>query len=1022
MAPFVPVTMRAPSSSLEATAAELDAVEEKRRAQQEVHDAAEADAPKAAGSSAASVSSAGVGSVPIAVHPLPIYGARTDDPITAALTAPSNPSARYYNVLRALVAAVRTQLLPLNEAPLFALPAKADMGPAFPQAVRDEDPEYFFRQQLRDAAEAGKNSEYSRGMRRAWAVAPSKSEELFYAFDRKPLPMPGAAGKQAAARLRAAEASMQGGGGKDGDGGGGGGNGGGSGRTAVVVGADREARAAELAAMPAPPAAPIHTHRDAREAQVHGVVGVEDAPLPPPQPLRRAAVGSGAAAAAVYAGRRRASPAPAIDVAPPGEGDDEDSRRRVMRSHGFRDASAHAILGRQGRNSGVVSVAAAAGNASIGTGGGGTSGPPLAPDVMSDTLRWAQQQRVAAERRRARCEHVLALLAKELAAEAARQKRLRLAASRFAVSEARFRGDPTWASYQMPENAKKGRAAARDADVMSGLDPRELRKSTRFRADEEKGGLGGAKGGGGKGGGGGATRYLATDLAQERFEIARERAESCDALMRILEDYRLVPLTVASQYLDETLRDVDDLYAELVGARAQHAAGGQLSDAEVRAHVDALRSGVELAVDEELAREDEALAGGDGPDGASTVVGGAVGGAAGGAAGARGAAAARLRRARRAKAPVLPSAFYREAGGAVPLTKHEDPLEVTKFGAARPGGLSGFNMRPYLGRKAVRDEATLHLPELYEGFDDPAAREAARTVVAAAGAGVGELYDGIRAQRREDARDQQRRRQRAGVAGGGADEFEARSPYAAPVLAAGAIPDAPPLEHVSAILNSPTHPPTFVSPPRPSCRKFPPPLQVEWLEARASELSRDPTRQNFAKVVGGQATAAVVAAAAAAAAAAGGGAPGVGAGAAAAAADAESLAIGGSTNLFSRVGRLRAGERARAEERAAQAAKRAAEQPTVRLESDGVPKEFQELAADLSSWREHSRPIWQQQIMKSYDTSNMRESTGLMLGIIQRTAKEPPSGRFSHLLGRYYSSDDLRKQLADSLKMKAGAK
>jgi hypothetical protein len=72
---------------------------------------------------------------------------------------------------------------------------------------------------------------------------------------------------------------------------------------------------------------------------------------------------------------------------------------------------------------------------------------------------------------------------------------------------------------------------------------------------------------------------------------------------------------------------------------------------------------------------------------------------------------------------------------------------------------------------------------------------------------------------------------------------------------------------------------------------------------------------------------------------------------------------------------------------------------------------MQRLEAELVEWKQASRPAWQQQVMKSYDLSNLRESTGLMLGIVQRTAKEPPSGRFSHLVGRYQSADDLREQM-----------
>jgi hypothetical protein len=64
----------------------------------------------------------------------------------------------------------------------------------------------------------------------------------------------------------------------------------------------------------------------------------------------------------------------------------------------------------------------------LGVGGGGhcpQSAPTAAEDGATATLRWAAQQRLAAEHRAARCEHVLELLSAEIEAEAEREGRLR---------------------------------------------------------------------------------------------------------------------------------------------------------------------------------------------------------------------------------------------------------------------------------------------------------------------------------------------------------------------------------------------------------------------------------------------------------------------------------------------------------------------------------------------------------------------------------------------------------------------
>ena len=48
-------------------------------------------------------------------------------------------------------------------------------------------------------------------------------------------------------------------------------------------------------------------------------------------------------------------------------------------------------------------------------------------------------------------------------------------------------------------------------------------------------------------------------------------------------------------------------------------------------------------------------------------------------------------------------------------------------------------------------------------------------------------------------------------------------------------------------------------------------------------------------------------------------------------------------------------------------------------------------------------------ILKRVPLDALRESADLKLGIVKRMAKEPPS-RYSHLIGRYLRTDDLRAQ------------
>jgi hypothetical protein len=128
--------------------------------------------------------------------------------------------------------------------------------------------------------------------------------------------------------------------------------------------------------------------------------------------------------------------------------------------------AATVILGQQGRSraDAGTTVAEATGNVAPGRAGGvkGKIGvaaalrDALPADAATDALRWAAQQRILLEARRARAEHAISLLSREVGREAKRQMRLRAAAAKFATSEARARGED-WTIYAAG-------AAALDAD------------------------------------------------------------------------------------------------------------------------------------------------------------------------------------------------------------------------------------------------------------------------------------------------------------------------------------------------------------------------------------------------------------------------------------------------------------------------------------------------------------------------------------------------------------------------------
>lgn len=421
------------------------------------------------------------------VGPAQISRVLSADKITSALTAPSGPSENYFNVLRALVAAVRTQLLKLQTGAggnnVFATPPQAALGDAFPANVVNEDPDYFWLLKHQQQEQAYKSSDLIKGLGKAYGAV---GDKLVYAFDRKPLAKP-----------------------------------------ALVSGGKAGAPGRN------------HHHR-----QPHGTrTAATTLHALPTSGIGDASIGS----------------VPSGLVFPGPE---------AVRQPEFRAQSSHAILAEQGRDH-LAIVSQAAGNVAIGV--AGTSGPPLAADTFSDTLRWAEQQRVANEQRRARCEHVLDLLSREMHAEAERQKALRGAAAKYAAAHARATGGD-WHSYitgfedsNQNDGAKPKKGGGTSASAVSelasksGLDPKQRTKSLRFTAAATGGTLSSAVGKGS-----GAAKFTAADLAHARYEAARERAESSDALMRILEDYRLVPVSIAAAYLGQTLEEVRVEYCACV--------------------------------------------------------------------------------------------------------------------------------------------------------------------------------------------------------------------------------------------------------------------------------------------------------------------------------------------------------------------------------------------------------------------------------------------------------------------------
>jgi hypothetical protein len=231
------------------------------------------------------------------------------------------------------------------------------------------------------------------------------------------------------------------------------------------------------------------------------------------------------------------------------------------------------------------------------------SSATAAMDASADVLRWAEAQRATAEQRRARCEHVLNLLSGELDAEAGREGVLRNAAARLALASAAREGthgggrtgsDHTGASgheWVVPGTAAASAMASRMHAVRAlGILASSAERQTAAKAKLRPSRLYGrrllARGHASVGAAGRARSgaYSMRDFALARFRIARERCNAADALMRVLEEYRLVPVTASAAYLQATLDECEDTYAGLVAAEeADVEAGVLLADTAAEA-------------------------------------------------------------------------------------------------------------------------------------------------------------------------------------------------------------------------------------------------------------------------------------------------------------------------------------------------------------------------------------------------------------------------------------------------------
>lgn len=461
---------------------------------------------------------------------------------------------------------------------------------------------------------------------------------------------------------------------------------------------------------------------------------------------------------------------------------------------------------------------------------------------------------------------------------------------------------------------------------------------------------------------------------------------------------------------------VDQMYAELVGARARQA-GHSVTDEQVKADMHAVK---QMAEDELYGDEDEDAdgdAGGSVPDAAARRSG------------------RRLGRPgyRRPPGVVLPTAVYVTAGGAAPLSStnaalHEDLAEVKRYGPHNPnnnkyfpdvsvpvrraspiaaknssgnrqaaagggdgGGLSTFNLRPYTAREAVREAAVQPLAGLDDGYRDLAATAKSKVTASLGGTGGrlgAEDANNPYAARLSRAAKQQNaarktggiRRQLKSLRSKSKSSASLTNTADAPAVGAGDGDDDAgafegydidaALQRASDGLASAASRPVLgmydAADQQAGVGAMPPRPMPEWQRKYIADRRSREQRKAAPPGTGW------ISAAASGAAESGEGCGGGG---------------GGTTAM----------------EQAIAAA-------------GGAPPAYVQLDKDLHAFQLGSRPMWQAAMMLDFETGNIRESTGQMFGMVQRTAKEPPDGRYSHLLGRYMKADEVRRQIADARK------
>lgn len=939
-----------------------------------------------------------------------LYDTSTKDPISEVLTAPSNAGKSYYSVLRSMIAAIRKQLIE-NSAPkggmdYFTALDEELIGPAFPMSVKMEDPVYFVELEKRQKEAQYKQSEWHAGIEKAYAAPPDK---LVYVFDRRPIP-PKVSAEPKKNRTPA-----------------------GKGHAAVSARRSHALPHARDVVRREPPEAGLHPAVVMREEQERGKL-VTAAELAGTSITRTvAAAGAGARNKDSADGLNFISKLREECVA------EATSRGEKVTPSGFEHAT----------------------------------GPGASTDTYATMLRWSEQQRLMMERRNNRVEHILSLLAREMHEEAGRQTRLRFLASKYAVNEARARG-LDWSAYSMGIDDGSIEAAAVEAEkkkkeALAVITEGESERPTaslqpeRFSSIKTTHTLSANA----------STMrqsYTRVDLEADRFKVLRERFEAADSIMRILEQYRLIPATVSADYLRSTTEEVEAAIADQL--KAQEAVRQAMQEAKEARRLlkekELRRMGKYVPKKKPLPpdsdEEKEALEddpgslddAGDGISGKDTTKGTNGGSNADGddASATSSTTTAlvathpddeeekelppevKLRMLLTKTKPVPlqvpgskpenvnpPSSFFVREGGATPYFER-DEVEEAEYSPSKPGnmGLSSYNIRPAQAREAVRQAIKQDFPQLYDGYQMLSRRKGLVSgTTSGPGASGGSMLGG-------------------GVLGGdGATGLGAPLPSPDGVadgkLDAASRPDSPlpgngngdeagGVEPGAATAN-PTSAGENTDTESPTRRVVPPPFVLSKVRRRLgyvpkklappeSEDSVDEVEQLMLQEGG--------------------------------VSDSDS-----DMEIFMREARRKREQRKKDREEAikkrnevpdwikamrpsTEEVQRRREVVEKRREKEHADKQkqlefkvmaggvdstnFAEVENELTKFHIGGRPVWQEHVLREYELSNLRESTDMQLNIVQRRPKEPVDGRYSHLMGRYFSAMDMRIQAHASRRIK----